>query len=187
MRKPIIAGNWKMNKTLKEARELVGGLKQQLKDIQDVEIVVCPSFTVLGEVAKIIQGSNIQLGAQNVHWEDSGAYTGEVSSLQLKELGCLYAIVGHSERRIYFGETNEGVNKRAKAALANKLTPIICVGERLEQREAGKTFEVIKDHVENGLKGITPEQVKTVIIAYEPVWAIGTGKTATPEQAQEAH
>lgn len=187
MRRKIIAGNWKMNKTAKEAVDLVAGLKNQLKSIQDVDIVVCPPFTALTEVAKIIQGTNIQLGAQNVYWEDAGAYTGEVSSVMLKELGCAYVIVGHSERRQYFGETNDTVNKKAKAVLAHKLTPIICVGERLEEREQNKTFEVLKDHIENGLKGITGEEAKKIIIAYEPVWAIGTGKTATPQQAQEAH
>ncbi len=187
MPRPIIAGNWKMNKTVKEALELVNGLKKELKDIRDIDIVVCPPFTGLEEVAKIISGSNIQLGAQDVHWEDSGAYTGEVSSPQLKELGCQYVIIGHSERRAYFGETNESVNKKVKSALLHNLTPIICVGERLEQREKGQTFEVIKDHVQNGLKDITLEEVKGIVIAYEPVWAIGTGITATPEQAQEAH
>lgn len=187
MRRPIIAGNWKMNKTVEEALELVGRLKTQLKEAGDVDIVVCPPFTALGEVAKIIQDTNIQLGAQDVHWEDSGAYTGEVSCLMIRELGCRYVIIGHSERRAYFGETNEGVNKKAKAVLRHNLIPIICVGERLEQREKGETFEVIKDHIENGLKGISAEEMKKVVIAYEPVWAIGTGKTATPEQAQEAH
>ncbi|UCB56643.1 MAG: triose-phosphate isomerase [Candidatus Omnitrophota bacterium] len=187
MRRKIIAGNWKMNKTAKEAVDLVAGLKNQLKNIQDVDIVVCPPFTALTEVVKVIQGTNIQLGAQNTYWEDAGAFTGEVSCVMLKELGCAYIIVGHSERRQYFGETNETVNKKAKAVLSHKLTPIICIGERLEEREQNKTFEVLKDHIENGLKGITGEEAKKIIIAYEPVWAIGTGKTATPQQAQEAH
>lgn len=187
MRKTIIAGNWKMNKTVKEALELVDDLKRELRDIQDVDIVVCPAFTNLAEVAKALQDSNIGLGAQDVHWEDSGAYTGEVSCLMLKETGCHYVIIGHSERRSYFGETNESVNKKVKTVLKYNLTPIVCVGERLEQREANQTFEVIKDHVQGALKNVSAEEMKKIIIAYEPVWAIGTGKTATPDQAQEAH
>ncbi len=187
MRRPIIAGNWKMNKTAGEAVKLVEGLKNELRDVKNIDIVACPPFTALKEVAKVICGTNIYLGAQNVHWEDSGAFTGEISASMLKELGCRYAIIGHSERRAYFGETNEGVNKRTRAALKYNLIPIVCVGERLEQREKGETFEVIKDHVENGLKGISAEEIRKIVIAYEPVWAIGTGKTATPEQAQEAH
>ncbi len=187
MRRPIIAGNWKMNKTVKEALELVDDLKRELRDIQDVDIVVCPPFTNLAEVAKIVQDSNIGLGAQNVYWQDSGAYTGEVSCLMLKEVGCHYVIIGHSERRSYFGETNESVNKKLKTVLKYNLTPIVCVGERLEQREASQTFEVVKDHVQGALKDVSAEEMKKIIIAYEPVWAIGTGRTATPDQAQEAH
>ncbi len=187
MRRPIIAGNWKMNKTPKEALELVNELKKQLKDVRDIEIILCPPFTNLTEVAKSIWGTNLQLGAQDVFWEDSGAYTGEVSPPMLKEAGCRFVIIGHSERRTYFGESNEGVNKKTKAALKHNLTPIVCVGERLEQREKGQTFEVIKDHLQNGLKDITAEEIKKVVIAYEPVWAIGTGVTATPNQAEEAH
>lgn len=187
MRRPIIAGNWKMNKTASEAAALVKGLKDKLKDIRDIDIIVCPPFTSLGEVAKIVQGTNIHLGAQNVYWEDSGAYTGELSCPMLKEIGCKYVIIGHSERRSYFGETNENVNKKLKAAFRYNLTPIVCVGERLEQREASKTFEVIREQVENGLDGISLAEIKKVIIAYEPVWAIGTGRTATPDEAQEAH
>ncbi|MBU3934164.1 MAG: triose-phosphate isomerase [Candidatus Omnitrophica bacterium] len=187
MRRPIIAGNWKMNKTVEEALELVGRLKTRLREAGDIDIVVCPPFTALEEVAKITQDANIQLGAQDVHWEDSGAYTGEVSCSMIKELGCRYVIIGHSERRACFGETNESVNKKARAVLRHNLIPIICVGERLEQRERGETFEVIKGHIENGLKGISAEEMKKVVIAYEPVWAIGTGKTATPDEAQEAH
>ena len=187
MRKPIIAGNWKMNKTVEEAQKLLRGLAQELKDVRDIDIAVCPPFTALEEAAKVIAGTNIQLGAQDVHWEDSGAYTGEISSLQLKEVGCRYVIIGHSERRAYFGETNESVNKKVKAVLKHDLTPIVCVGEKLEQREKGETFNVIKEHIDYGLKDITLEEIKRVVIAYEPVWAIGTGRTASPEQAQEAH
>ncbi|MBN2097879.1 MAG: triose-phosphate isomerase, partial [Candidatus Omnitrophica bacterium] len=184
---PIIAGNWKMYKTAAEAEELVSGFKKALGDVQDVEIVVCPPYTSLAAAARVIHGSNISLGAQDVYWEDSGAYTGEISCPMLKELGCQFVIIGHSERRQYFGETNQGVNKKAKAVLSSNLTPIICVGERLEQREKGETFKVIEDHVKNGLKDITEEQARSIILAYEPVWAIGTGRTALPEQAQEAH
>lgn len=187
MRKPIIAGNWKMHKTAPEALELVNGLESQLKNVQGLDIVVCPPFTALGEVAKIIKGTNIQLGAQDVHWEDSGAYTGEVSSPMLLALGCQYVIIGHSERRIYFNETNESVNKKVKAALKHNLTPIICIGERLEQRKKGQTFKVITDHLKGGLNGISLAEAKKIVVAYEPVWAIGTGITATPQQAQEAH
>ena len=187
MRRPIIAGNWKMNKTVPEALELVNGIKNVLRDIKEVEIVVCPPATALIEVAGVVQGSNIGLGAQNVYWEESGAYTGEISCLMLKEIGCRYVIIGHSERRKYFGETNDSVNKKVKTVLKYNLTPIVCVGERLEQREANQTFEVVKDHVQGALQGFSAEEVKRMIVAYEPVWAIGTGKTATPQQAQEVH
>ncbi len=187
MRKPIIAGNWKMNKTVAEAAALVNGLKSELKDVRAVDIVVCPPFTALAKAAEIIQNTNIQLGAQDAYWEDAGAFTGEVSCLMLKQLGCRYLIIGHSERRAYFGETNNTVNRKLKAALKHNLAPIVCIGEKLEEREQGKTFDVIRDHIENGLQGISAEEAKGIIIAYEPVWAIGTGKTATPEQAQEAH
>ncbi len=187
MRRPIIAGNWKMNKTVPQAQELVEGLKKDLRDVRDVDIVVCPPFTSLAAVAKIIRGTNIQLGAQDVHWSKAGAYTGEISCAMLKELGCQFVIIGHSERRAYFAETNESVNKKIKAALHSGLTPIICIGERLEQRDRGETFAVVKDHLENGLKDITVPEIKSTVIAYEPVWAIGTGKTATPQQAQEVH
>ena len=187
MRKPIIAGNWKMNKTVPEALELVNGIKNVLRDIKEVEIVVCPPATGLSEVAGVLQGSNIGLGAQNVYWEEGGAYTGEISCLMLKEIGCRYVIIGHSERRSYFNETNESVNKKVKTVLRYNLTPIVCVGERLEQREANQTFEVVRDHIQGALQGFSAEEAKKIIIAYEPVWAIGTGRTATPDQAQEVH
>ncbi len=187
MRKPIIAGNWKMNKTVGEARELVTALKSKVEDVTDVEIVVGPTFTALLAVAEVIKGSNIKLAAQNMSWEESGAFTGEISPLMLKDVGCQYVIIGHSERRAYFSETNEMVNKRVKAAHAHSLKPIVCVGEKLEDREAGITKDVIKDHVINGLAGLTEEQMLKTVMAYEPVWAIGTGKTATPDQAQEVH
>ncbi|MEA3305519.1 MAG: triose-phosphate isomerase [Candidatus Omnitrophota bacterium] len=187
MRKIIIAGNWKMNKTVPEAIELVNGLKRELADIENVDIVVIPSYTALSEISDMVSDSNINLGAQNVHWEDKGAFTGEVSPVMLKDIGAKYVVIGHSERRMYFHETNETVNKKIKASLKAGLFPIMCVGERLEEREAGKTFDVIKSHVEDGLEGISKEDTLKIVIAYEPVWAIGTGKTATPEQAQEVH
>ncbi len=187
MRKPIIAGNWKMNKTVGEAQELVRALKGKVANVTDVEIVVAPVFTALSAVAKAMKGSSIKLAAQDMYWEAEGAFTGEVSPLMLKDVGCEYVIIGHSERRTYFSETNETVNKKVKAAHAHSLMPIVCVGERLEERESGITKDVVKDHVVNGLAGITEDQILNTVIAYEPVWAIGTGKTATPEQAQEVH
>jgi triosephosphate isomerase len=186
-RKPIIAGNWKMYKTAAEALALVKALQQEVAHVTNVEIVVCPPFTALYAVSTILQGSNVKLGAQNVHWEKEGAFTGEIAAPMLKELAVSYAIVGHSERRQYFGETNEGVNKRAKAALAHGVRPIVCVGETLAQREAGQTESVVRDHVTGGLAGFTKDAMLHAVIAYEPVWAIGTGKTATPAQAQEVH
>ena len=187
MRKKVIAGNWKMNKTIPEAIELANGLKRELYKVDDVEIIICPPFTALDEVSEIVYESNIELGAQNMHWENSGAFTGEVSGPMIKDLNCRYVILGHSERRQYFHESNEVVNKKIMAALTIGLVPIVCVGETLEEREKGKTFQVLTDHVTNSLKGLTADQMKNIYIAYEPVWAIGTGKTATPEQAQEAH
>ena len=188
-RKPIIAGNWKMYNTAAEALALVNALKKELVGVNaaDVETVVCPPFTALYAVSTILQGSGVVLGAQNVHWEKEGAFTGEISAPMLKELSVRYAIVGHSERRQFFGETNEGVNKRAKAALAHGIRPIVCVGEMLAQREAGQTEAVVRDHVTGGLAGFTKDAMLDTVIAYEPVWAIGTGKTATPAQAQEVH
>jgi triosephosphate isomerase len=188
-RKPIIAGNWKMYKTAADALALISELKKELVGVKDadVEVVVCPPFTALYVVATMLQGENIKLGAQNVHWEKEGAFTGEIAAPMLKESGVQYAIVGHSERRQYFGETNEGVNKRAKAALANGIRPIVCVGETLAQREAGHTEVVVRDHVAGALAGFTKDAMLESVIAYEPVWAIGTGKTATPAQAQEVH
>lgn len=187
MRKIIIAGNWKLNKTIAEAVELVSEIKSQADGVTNVDIVVCPVFTALSEVNKIVAGSNVGLGAQDLYWEDSGAFTGEVSVPLLKDAGCQYVIIGHSERRQFFGETNETVNNKVKAALAGGLIPIVCVGENLEQREADKAFDVVKDHVENSLKGFSADEMKKIIVAYEPVWAIGTGKTASPAQAQEIH
>lgn len=189
MRKTVIAGNWKMYKTIQEAIILSNGLKRELFNLSaaDIEIVICPPFTALSEVSETIVESNIQLGAQNAHWQEEGAYTGEVSCKMLKDAGCKFIIIGHSERRQYFGETNETVNKKIRSVLKYGLTPIVCVGETLAQRESGKTFEILTDHVNNGLLGLSKDEALKLVIAYEPVWAIGTGKTATPAQAQEAH
>jgi len=187
MRKPIIAGNWKLNKTPNEAIVLVDELKRELVDVTGVDVVLCPPFVDLTDVSDALIDHDIALGAQNVFWEDSGAFTGEISAPMLKALGVSYVIIGHSERRQYFHETNETVNKRLRAVLKHGLTPIVCVGENLSQREANKTFDVIKDHAEGSLSGLSAEEMQKVVLAYEPVWAIGTGKTATPLQAQEVH
>ena len=188
MRKPIIAGNWKMYKTIAQAIELANGLKREFFDLNpdDMDIVICPVYTVLSEVSEVIADSNIRLGAQDLYWQDEGAFTGEISAPMLKDAGASYVIIGHSERRQFFGETNEAVNRKLKAALQHGLTPIVCVGEMLAEREANKTMEVLKDHVTGGLAGLSAEDAGKIVIAYEPVWAIGTGKTATAAQAQEA-
>ena len=186
-RKVIIAGNWKMNKTASEAKALVEELKAKVKDITSVEIVVCPPFTALDAAVKAAAGSNVKVGAQNIHWAENGAFTGEISAQMLKETGVEYVIIGHSERRQYFGETDETVNKRLKAALAAGLKPMVCVGELLEDREGGNTEKVLFTQLEGGLSGISAEQMEQIVIAYEPVWAIGTGKTATPEMADQTH
>ena len=182
MRKPIIAGNWKMNNTAAQGVALVNELKPLVADAE-CDVVVCVPFTDIPAVSEALKGSNIALGAQNVHFAEKGAYTGEISAAMLKEYGVKYVIIGHSERRQYFGETNETVNKRMHAALAAGLIPIVCVGESLEERETGKTEQVLSVQIEEGLKGL--EDVSAIVMAYEPVWAIGTGKTATAEQANE--
>jgi triosephosphate isomerase len=197
VRKPIIAGNWKMFKTEAEAVDFAQKIKPLVADIHDRIALICPPFPVLSKVADEIRDSNVALGAQNLFWEDQGAYTGEVSAPMLKAVGCTYVIIGHSERRQYFGETDETVNKKLKAALKHRLDPIVCIGETLKQREKGETFKVIEKQVKEGFAGLeTPSgrgpsgrgrDWRLVTIAYEPVWAIGTGKTATPEQAQEVH
>jgi triosephosphate isomerase len=186
-RKPVIAGNWKMYKTNEEAAALIDELKGLITGVDDVDVVVAAPFTALTVVADRIKGSNIQLAAQNLHWESEGAYTGEISSGMLLSAGCTYVIIGHSERRQYFGETNATVNRKIKAALTHKLTPIFCIGESLEEREAEKTFSILDKQVSEGLEGIVADDIEKIIIAYEPVWAIGTGKTASNEQAQEVH
>lgn len=185
MRKPIVAGNWKMNKTCAEAIDLVGGLVRELADVTHVDIVVCPPFTALKVVSQAIAETNIDLGAQNMHWEKRGAYTGEISPEMLRELFCHYVILGHSERRQHFGETDEMINRKVHAALEANLHPIVCVGERLEERDAGRTMQVVETQVRGSLAGLTKTQWLNVVVAYEPVWAIGTGRNATPDQAQE--
>ncbi|MBR4172667.1 MAG: triose-phosphate isomerase [Kiritimatiellae bacterium] len=187
MRTKIVAGNWKMNKLPSEAAALIDGIKDLVKDVQGVEVVVCPPFTDLKDAAAAVKGSNVALGAQNVAWAESGAFTGEISAGMLKDLGVEYVIIGHSERRQYFGETDETVNRRLKAALAAGLKPIVCVGEKLEEREAGQMPAVIEKQVKEGFADLSPEELAKIVIAYEPVWAIGTGKTATPKEAQEVH
>jgi triosephosphate isomerase len=188
MRRPLIAGNWKMYKTADEAVALVRDLIPQVQDLcRDRDVVVCPPFTSLQAVAGLLTGTPIGLGAQNMHWESEGAYTGEVSPTMLLTCGCTYTILGHSERRQHFGETDEIVNRKLSAALKAGLRPIVCVGERLEQREAGHMETVVLGQMEGGLRGLSAQQVAGVTLAYEPVWAIGTGRTATPAQAQEVH
>ena len=184
MRKPIIAGNWKMNKTPSEAKALVSALLPLVKDAP-CDVVVCTPAVDFAAVSEVIRGSNVKLGAENMHWKESGAYTGELSAAMLKESGVEYVILGHSERRQYFGETDATVNLRTLAAVAAGLTPIVCVGEKKEEREAGYTNALVTYQTLTALTGLTSEQVKNVVIAYEPVWAIGTGLTATDEQANE--
>ncbi len=188
MRKTVIAGNWKMNKNLSEAVELVSELKNLVNGTSpNCDIIVCPPFTNLETVGTIIKDSPIKMGAQNMYFEKSGAFTGEISADMLKSVGVEYVILGHSERRAIFGESDETINKKIKFALANGLKPIFCIGETLEERESGIMKDVIERQVKNGLLNVTKEEMNNVIVAYEPVWAIGTGKTATPEQAQEVH
>lgn len=187
MRTPIIAGNWKMNKTIKDAIDLVDGIFYGLKSPGNVEVVVAPPFTALHSVAQRLKNTYISVSAQNMYWEEKGAFTGEVSGPFLKDVGCDYVILGHSERRQFFSETDETVNKKIKAALKVGLIPIFCIGETLSEREAGQVNEVIERQTVVGLQGLTPSEVADLVIAYEPVWAIGTGKNATPEQAEEVH
>jgi len=187
-RKLIIAGNWKMNKTAAEAIDLVNGLKLDLGKVKDVDIVVCPPFTALSEVSKMILSSkNIALGAQNMSEHNMGAYTGEIAAQMLKEFSVRYVILGHSERRSYQNESDELISKKARAAHAASLKPIVCVGETLTEREAGRMEKVLETQIHGSLAGLTKEQMAETVVAYEPVWAIGTGKTATSAQAQEAH
>jgi triosephosphate isomerase len=186
-RKPIIAGNWKMHMTVPEAAELIHGIIPSCKDNTDVEVVVAPPFTAILAVAVMLKETGIKVAAQNMHHEPKGAFTGEVSAGMLVDAGCEYVIIGHSERRQYFHETDESVNMKLAAALDAGLTPIVCVGETLAEREGGKAFEVIERQLVGGLRDIGPKQMEKTVLAYEPVWAIGTGKTATPAEAQEVH
>ncbi len=187
MRRYILAGNWKMNNNQADAKALVEALKPLVKDATEVDVVVGPVFTSIAAVAEAISGTNIELSAQNCHWEDSGAFTGEISPSMLKEAGCQYCIIGHSERRQYFGETDENINKKAKALYEQGIKPIICCGETLEEREAGKTMDVVSGQLKGCLADLPADKMKETVLAYEPVWAIGTGKVATKEQAQEVH
>lgn len=184
MREPYITANWKMNKTIAETREFISAFAPAVKDVTDVTIVIAPPFTALSTAAEHLKGTNVVLASQNVFYEEKGAYTGEISPVMLIDAGCQYAIIGHSERRQYFHEDDGVVNRKIKAVRKAGLGVIICIGESLEERDAGKTFEVLRREIERGLDGVDSEKV---VLAYEPIWAIGTGKTATPEQAQEAH
>ncbi len=182
MRTPVVAGNWKMNKTVEEARSLVFSMSLKLREVGNVEKVICPPFPALLPISALLEGTDIGLGAQNMHWEEKGAFTGEVAPSMVAEF-CKYVIIGHSERRAYFGETDESVNRKINAALAHALTPIVCVGETLEQNEANQTGEVVRGQIELGLQGIEPEKASKIILAYEPIWAIGTGRASSGEQA----
>ncbi len=187
MRRPVIAGNWKMYKTQAEARAFIEALKPLVTSSTHCDIVVAPPFTALAAVVEAARGSAIAIAAQDVHWEKEGAFTGEVSTKMLVEVGCRYVIIGHSERRQYFGESDDRVNKKVKAALGAELEPIVCVGETLQEREAGQTEAVLERQFRGGFGALTGAEFSRIIIAYEPVWAIGTGRTATPEMAAEAH
>lgn len=185
MRKPIIAGNWKMHKVSSEGVALVNELAKLTADAKEVDIVVCPPFTTLAAVANALKDTNIHMGAQNMHFEKKGAFTGELTAEMLRDVCCEYVLIGHSERRQYFAETDETVNKKVKAALEGKLIPIMCCGESLEERQGGTTEEVVGAQVKAGLAGLSNEEVEKVVIAYEPIWAIGTGLTATADQAND--
>jgi len=184
---PFIAGNWKLYKTIPEALDLAREISSATQESKDAEMVVIPPFTALSTLQNILSSTRIKIGAQDVYWEDSGAYTGEISAPLLKDAGCSYVVIGHSERRQYFGETNTTVNNKVKASLKHDLGPILCCGETLEEREHNKTLPKIEDQLKEGMDGLSQEDVKKVIFAYEPIWAIGTGLTATPDQAQEIH
>lgn len=187
MRSPLIAGNWKMFKTVREAAAFVTDLKGRVADVSAVDVVVAPTFPALQAVAAALDGTRIGVAAQNLHWEREGAFTGEVSAAMVRDSGALWVIVGHSERRTLFGETDETVNKKVRAAIAATLTPIVCIGETLQEREANRTLDVLDRQIKAGLDGVTGSELAALVIAYEPVWAIGTGRTASPAQAQQAH
>lgn len=188
MRRKVIAGNWKMNKNVDESAMLINELKDRLRDVADgVEVVLCPPFTSLGIASQLLRASRLKLGAQNMHFAEDGAYTGEVSGRMLKSIGCEYVIVGHSERRTYFDESDEIINRKVKKALASDLRPIVCVGETLDERERGLTEVVVTKQIKGVLEDIPLEDLRRLVIAYEPVWAIGTGRNATPQQANDVH
>lgn len=187
MRVPLMAGNWKMYKSMSQAVELVQALKESLADVTNREVLVCPPFTALYPVAQALRGSDIELGGQNLYPQEEGAYTGEISPTMLLDVGCRYVILGHSERRQHFEESDEFINRKVRLALEHGLRPILCVGETLEQREAGQEVAVVTKQVRECLAGVAGEEMQEVVIAYEPVWAIGTGRTATPAQAQAMH
>ncbi len=187
-RRPFISGNWKMYKTCSEAAEAAIQISTLTADVlADVDVMIAPTFTSLALVSDKLEDSPVHVGAQNLYWENKGAYTGEISVQMLVSAGCSHVIIGHSERRQYFNETDDSVNKKMKAAIAGKLTPVMCIGETESERESEKTFSVLDKQVKKGLEGLSSEELKSLIIAYEPIWAIGTGKTATSEQAQEVH
>ena len=186
-RRPLIAGNWKMHTTAQEARQLASAVVDAAAKVSDRDVMVAPPYTALAAVESVLSGTGVMLGAQNVHWEEKGAFTGEISAAMLKDVGCVMAIIGHSERRHVFGETDLMINRRVVGALQSGLIPVLCVGETLEQREAGQTLKVLEDQIRQGLAGVEVTDGGNLVIAYEPVWAIGTGKTATEVQAQESH
>ena len=187
MKRPLIVGNWKMHKTIREATTLVNIIKAGVHKMTDCDVVVCPPFTALAAVAMLLEGSKIELGAQDMYSEPEGAFTGEISPLMLKDVSCRYVILGHSERRQTFGETNERIHTKVAAALKYNLLPILCVGETLQEREARKAFEVVKEQFDHCLGNLIAQEMERVVLAYEPVWAIGTGRTATPDQAEQMH
>lgn len=186
-RKPLIAGNWKMHKTGTEAVSAAKALKELVSDVSAVETMIAPTFTALAQVSEEIASSNIAMGAQNLHWEPKGAFTGEIAADMLVDAGCSYVIIGHSERRQFFGETDQTVNQRIRAAVDAGLRPVLCIGESEAERDAGQTFSILDKQIQKGLESFVLRDLQTLVVAYEPVWAIGTGKTATKEQAQEAH
>ncbi|OAG27120.1 triose-phosphate isomerase [Thermodesulfatator autotrophicus] len=186
-RRPLIAGNWKMHKTVPETLAYIEAFKPLVAGVEDRDIMLAPPFTSLDAAERALEGTNIKLGAQNCHWADEGAFTGEISPKMLADIGVTYVIIGHSERRHIFGETDEMIRKKIEAVLKYELVPIICIGETLEEREEGKTLKVLETQLKEGLQGFSSSDLKDLVVAYEPVWAIGTGKTATPEQAEEAH
>jgi len=187
MVKPLIAANWKMNMTTGESVAFARRLAENLAQLKDRKIVIAPPFTSLYPVAEILKGTGIHLAAQNLHWEKAGAYTGEISAFMLCDIGCRYVLVGHSERRTLFGENSEGVNKKVRAALNRGLEPIVCIGETLGERESERTFDILAKQIKEGLNNLSTDDIRRVVLAYEPLWAIGTGKTATADQAEEVH